>query len=118
EGDPASVGRKSRIDFAGAVVGDALNARAVLVSRPDVSEVAERDAPGMIIRMACELDRAGVGRSITVGDKNDCENGGEARSSNHQAPPRTGGYYYVSTSGWGEWRDGLRRIIRTLRGLS
>src|SRR4029078_823437 len=59
ECDPASVRRESRVDLTGAVVGDSLNAGAVLVGGPDVSEVAECDAAGVIIRMARKFDRSG-----------------------------------------------------------
>ena len=57
KGDPAAVRREPRVHLAGAVVGEPVDGAAVLVRRPDVAEIAERDPAGVIVGMAREADR-------------------------------------------------------------
>src|SRR5262245_29191478 len=59
KGNPFSIGRKARIRVACLVDRQALNILAVLVRRPDVGEIGERDAPVRVTGIANELCLAG-----------------------------------------------------------
>src|SRR6476620_8649410 len=99
ECDPSPIRRETRIDFPRAVVGDALNACAILIGGPDVAEVAEGNPSGVIIRMSREPDRARPGRGNAEHDEtNRCTQGERKDSSGHTPTSGTGEYYYGS--GW------------------
>src|SRR5262249_28510852 len=57
EGDPLAVGREARVGVAGAVDGEPLRARAVLVDQPQVAQVAEDDLAVVVIGVPGQPDR-------------------------------------------------------------
>src|SRR5262249_47114072 len=80
EGDPLAVGREARVGVAGAVDGEPLRGRAVLVGGPQVAEVAEDDFAVVVVGVAGELDLGGVGpRGQQAQGGGDRASRGEAR---------------------------------------
>ena len=71
--DPLSIGREARIDVARFVHGQALDVLAVLISGPDVAEIAEDDAPGVVMRITHQPRFAAQRQRKHAKNKNDHE---------------------------------------------
>ena len=100
EGNPLAVGRKAGIHVARAVDRDALDVLAVLVGRPDVAKIGERDASRVVVGIADELGLVGCAwRSKRQ------QHGQRGEARGHDASDASGIQHGLP--------PGLRRIIRS-----